>query len=159
MDSPTSHTSEETRGTPDMYLQFGHESQAHYRVPVGDRDVFVTLARPKELTRANHYAFDSILSDLRNKLASVLSTMTEYADQPHVEARMNVFQPGNYLKLQKEETSDPTNEASPNAYLVTLSYGNHRHALVFHSTRKDMQTTRRAVNRLLESILKIGSAQ
>lgn len=115
--------------------------------------MYVLLGRPKQLTSDSVNTFDSgVLQQMRVKIERVLSTLSGYDDQPHVEPQLRVYQPGVYSELRGEGQLRST-EVQRQEYMLHFSYGSHRVSVIFPSSNVDTQTTRRAVNRLLEEIL------
>lgn len=136
------------------YLQSGNDSQAHYAVPLGDKTLSVVLARPRSLKEKDHDAFDQVLQDMTKRLRTVVSAFgSAYADQAHVQGDIRVYQPGDYLKLPpSEEGGTHVLQPGSESYVLHLTYGGLSHSLRFESPNVDMQTTRRALNRLLQTL-------
>ncbi len=133
------------------HLCFGNDSQAHYNVPVGDREAYVLLGCPKGLRPKDHEAFASALEQLRRKLQRTMEMLPGYEDQPHVTPDLRVYQPGTYADYGSSNmlSHGPTPKEY---YQLYFHYGSHSVEMQFPSDVRNTRTTQRAVNRLLEAI-------
>lgn len=140
------------------HLRFGHESKAHYEVPLGNKILGASLSRPRELTPKDHVTFEQqVLSELWEKLRKVVDLLLQQnpslQQEKHVHPHLSVRQPGQYLTMNSKIFSQMLTKEYIDRYRVLFTLGSQRFELIFHSHETDMKTTRRAVNRLLEQIL------
>jgi len=133
------------------HLRFGNDSQAHYGVPVGDREAYVLLGCPKELRPEDHEAFASALEQLRGKLQRTIEMLPGYEDQPHVKPDLRVYQPGTYADYGSGNMLSH-GPAPKDYYQLYFHYGSHSVEMQFPSDVRNTRTTQRAINRLLEAM-------